>query len=85
MDKLTILDDDFGIKVKKKLLDIKMSQTELADIAGVSKGYMSEVLSEKKGSLNIKIKIIKAINAEENRRVFTDKAVAESGCTANGN
>lgn len=72
MNKITILDEDFGIKIKKKLLDIKMSQSELAEIAGISKGYMSEVLNEKKGSLDIKNKILKVLNEYESRCVVNE-------------
>lgn len=73
MDKLTIFDEDFGIKIKKKLLDIKMSQSELAELTGISKGYMSEVLGEKKGSLDIKAKILKSVKEYESRCVVNKK------------
>ncbi len=65
------LDDrNFGIKVKKKLLDMGMQQIELARKVSISEGYLSEILSGKKEGLEIRPKILAVINTEAEREVI---------------
>lgn len=66
-------DENFGIEVKKKLLDMRMQQLELAEKLGISKAYLSEILSGKKESLDMKRKILSIIDEE-----------CESECVSNG-
>lgn len=49
---------EFGIKVKKRLLDLNMDQKELASDLGVSESYLADVLrGNKKG-----LKYVASIN-----------------------
>lgn len=65
-------DRNFGIKVKKKLLDIGMQQIELARKVSISEGYLSEILSGKKEGLEIRPKILAVINTEVEREVISN-------------
>jgi len=55
---------NFGIEIKKALLDIGMQQTELAAKVGVSTGFLSEVLSGKKEAFETRKKILSIVNEE---------------------
>ncbi len=67
-------DENFGIEVKKKLLDMRMQQLELAEKLGISKAYLSEILSGKKESLDVKRKILSIIDEEcESECVSNDR------------
>jgi len=55
---------NFGIEVKKRLLDIGMRQIELAGKVGVSEALISEILNGKKKAFNTRKKIVAVI--EEN-------------------
>lgn len=72
MEIVDILLDDFGIKVKKKLLDINMKQCELAKKVGISDVYLNQILNEKKEALYIRRKILNVLNAEESRCVVNE-------------
>lgn len=67
---MDLYDRNFGIKVKKKLLDMNMQQIELAKKVNVSEGYLSEILSGKKEGLEIRPKILAVINTEAEREVI---------------
>lgn len=67
---MDLADRNFGIKVKKKLLDMGMQQIELAKKVSVSEGYLSEILSGKKEGLEIRPKILAVINTEAEREVI---------------
>jgi len=56
---------NFGIEVKKKLLDIGMQQSELAARIGVSNGFLSEILSGKKEAIDTREKILSVIEGKE--------------------
>lgn len=72
MEIVDILLDDFGIKVKKKLLDINMKQCELAKKVGISDVYLNQILNDKKEALYIRRKILNVLNAEESRCVVNE-------------
>lgn len=55
---------NFGIEVKKALLDIGMQQSELAARLGLSTGFLSQVLSGKKEALETRRKIISIVSEE---------------------
>lgn len=55
---------NFGIEVKKALLDIGMQQAELASRLGLSTGFLSQVLSGKKEALETRRKIISIVSEE---------------------
>lgn len=75
MQILMILESkNFGIEVKKRLLDMGMKQTELAEKIGVSESYISEVLSGKRESLNARKKILSIIKERIDQQ---EKIVAE--------
>lgn len=66
---MDITSSNFGLNVKKKLLDIRMAQIELARQLGISDSYLSEILNDKKEALEIRQKILFIINAEESECV----------------
>ena len=51
------LDTDFSIKVKKKLIDKRMTQTQLAKMLGVSVGYVCQNIYGQKNDMVLKEKI----------------------------
>ncbi len=53
---------NFGIEVKKALLDIGMQQAELAAKVGVSTGFLSQVLRGKKEAIETRKKILFIVN-----------------------
>lgn len=61
---ITVESKNFGIEVKKRLLDIGMKQAELAEKMGVSESYISEILSGKRDAFDARKKILSVINAE---------------------
>lgn len=65
MQILILESKNFGIGVKKRLLDIGMKQAELAEKIGVSESYISEVLSGKRGAFDIRRKIVSIIEETE--------------------
>jgi len=62
---------NFGIEIKKQLLDIGMKQIELAEKLGVSESYISEVLNGKKGGIEARKKIVSIINKEIQKSVVS--------------
>jgi len=52
---------NFGVEVKKRLIDIGMKQLELAEKTGVSESYISEVLSGKRKAIDMRRKILSII------------------------
>ncbi len=59
---ISVESENFGLEVKKKLLDIGMQQSELAKEIGISKGYLSEILNDKKEGFDVRRKILTVIN-----------------------
>jgi len=55
---------NFGIEIKKLLLDIGMQQAELAERVGVSTGFLSQLLSGKKEALETRKKILSIVSEE---------------------
>lgn len=60
----------FGASVKKKLIDKRMSQVELADALGIKKQYLTLIISGKRSGDKYKNQIIQILdlNRSENRR-----------------
>lgn len=61
---------NFGIEIKKLLLDVGMQQAELAERVGVSTGFLSQVLSGKKEAFETRRKILSVVN-EEVKKLLT--------------
>ena len=55
------VDTDFSIKVKKKLIDKRMTQTQLAQMLGVSSGYVCQNIYGQKNDIALKEKIRKIL------------------------
>jgi len=55
---LEVRNESFGNYIKKKLIDIGMKQSELAEKIGVSDTYISEILNDKKEGADIIKKIV---------------------------
>ncbi len=70
---------NFGIEVKKRLLDIGMKQTELAEKIGVSESYISEVLSGKRDAIDTRKKILSIINGEMKEESEPENGGSECG------
>ena len=63
----------FSIKVKKRLIDKRMTQTQLAKILGVSQGYISQNIYGQKNDEILKEKIRDVLGIRSIRK----KAVGE--------
>ncbi len=62
------LETDFSIKVKKKLIDKRMTQKQLAELLGVSSGYVSQTIYGKKNDEVLKMRIREILDIKEPRR-----------------
>lgn len=56
--------DGFGKEVKKRLIDIDMSQKELANRLGYSASYLVEILRGSRGSEKVKRQICEAVGLD---------------------
>jgi transcriptional regulator with XRE-family HTH domain len=54
----------FGVSVKKKLIDKRMSQVELADALGVKKQYLSLIFSGARSGEKYRNRIIEILELE---------------------
>ena len=59
---------DFSIKVKKRLIDRRMTQKQLAALLGVSSGYVSQTIYGKKNDELLKMRIREILDIKEPRR-----------------
>ncbi len=59
---------DFSIKVKKKLIDKRMTQKQLAALLGVSSGYVCQTIYGKKNDEVLKMRIREVLGIKEPRR-----------------
>lgn len=55
---------DFGKEIKKHLIDIDMSQSDLARKMGVSSPYVGEILRGTRNSENAKRKVCEAVGLD---------------------
>lgn len=62
------LETDFSIKVKKKLIDKRMTQKQLAAILGVTSGYVSQTIYGKKNDETLRNRIREILDIKESRR-----------------
>lgn len=69
---LDIMSNNFGIEIKKKLLDIKMPQNELAKKLNVTEAYISLILSDKKEALDMRRQILSLVKEAESRCVVNE-------------
>lgn len=65
---------DFSIKVKKKLIDRRMSQRQLAEILGVTPGYISQTIYGYKNdeTMKEKIRVILGIRDSKQKRLSAE-------------
>lgn len=54
----------FGKEIKKHLIDLEMSQSELAKKMGVSSPYVGEILRGTRSSVNAQRKVCEAIGLD---------------------
>ena len=64
---------DFSIKVKKKLIDKRMNQKQLAEILGVTPGYICQNIYGQKNDEALKMRICEVLGIKGGRK----KAVGE--------
>lgn len=64
---------DFSIKVKKKLIDKRMNQKQLAEILGVTPGYICQNIYGQKNDEALKMRICEVLGIKNARK----KAVGE--------
>ena len=55
----------FGIQVKKRLLDLGMTQKQLADEIGLNTNYLTDILNGRKPGIKYKDAIVARLNLEE--------------------
>ncbi|EJU20357.1 toxin-antitoxin system, antitoxin component, Xre family [Peptoanaerobacter stomatis] len=60
----------YGVKVKKRLVEIGMTQKELAEKVGTSEVYLSFIISGKKGGWKYREKIDEILDNTKSRRVI---------------
>ena len=63
------MDTDFSIKVKKRLIDKRMTQTQLASMLGVSVGYICQNIYGQKNDELIKEKIRVILGIKNARKI----------------
>ena len=59
---------DFSIKVKKRLIDKRMTQKQLAAILGVTSGYISQTIYGKKNDEALRTRIREILDIKESKR-----------------
>lgn len=59
---------DFSIKVKKRLIDKRMTQKQLAAILGVTSGYVSQTIYGKKNDEALRNRIREILDIKDSRR-----------------
>ena len=59
---------DFSIKVKKRLIDKRMTQKQLAAILGVTSGYVSQTIYGRKNAEALRNRIREILDIKESRR-----------------
>lgn len=82
----TIENSVFGIEVKKRLLDMRKTQSELAKKIGITYQYLSEVLSEnsKRNLTNeMKQKILSVLEKWETEKKYEHIAAEQKACYTN--
>lgn len=83
---VTIENSVFGIEVKKRLLDMRKTQSELAKKIGITYQYLSEVLSENsKRNLTdeMKQKILDVLEKWETDKKYEHIAAEQKACYTN--
>lgn len=56
---------EFGIEVKKKLIELKMTQRELAKLVGVNENYLTDILNGRRSGRKYKTKIIEILKIKK--------------------
>ena len=56
---------DFGVEVKKKLIELKMTQRELAKLEGVNENYLTDILNGRRSGKKYRTKIIEILKIEK--------------------
>lgn len=59
---------DFSIKVKKRLIDKRMNQKQLAEMLGVTPGYVCQTIYGHKNDEHLKKKIRTILEIRESKR-----------------
>lgn len=65
------VDTDFSIKVKKRLIDKRMTQKQLGQILGVSPGYISQNIYGHKNDEGLKEKIRMVLDIKVPRKMVS--------------
>ena len=60
---------NFGIEVRKKLLEINISQTIIAEKLGITNSYLCDILNDNRYAPDIRRKIICILNELENKKL----------------
>lgn len=68
--KINIVSDNFGIEIKKKLIDIKMTQKEIAKRLQVTEAYISSILSGKRMAIEVREQILDIVNNEYKKFIY---------------
>lgn len=55
----------FGIQVKKRLIDLGMTQKQLADEIGLNTNYLTDILNGRRSGIKYRDRIIEKLNLEE--------------------
>lgn len=63
------VDTDFSIKVKKRLIDKRMTQKQLGQILGVSPGYISQNIYGHKKDEGLKEKIREILGIKNTKKI----------------
>ena len=60
----------YGVNVKKRLIELDMTQKELAEKVGTSEVYLSYIMNGKKGGWKYRGKIDEVLKNTKSRRII---------------
>ncbi|RDY27479.1 XRE family transcriptional regulator [Romboutsia weinsteinii] len=55
---------DFGVIVKKRLVELKMTQRQLAKILDMNENYLTDILAGRKSGIKYRLSILREIGLE---------------------
>lgn len=61
----------FGVQVKKRLIELNMTQRQLAGEIGVNENYLTDILQGRRSGTKYRDAIIKRLNLQAGKREYS--------------